>query len=223
MNGFKWMNYFLGAQQFYCAKFILFNVFALKRDKRCYPEFSVGIWVHVVLKHGPCRAKHNTWKKKLIIKTSSYVKPEFPLFVYMRAWKQKAIIRIKLGWIWINLKKDLPPGEGGGVRGVWGLKFVTLRFFGVGKVDKYFFGWFDFSANFSGIQKNLKICGSVCVSWLHSSANKVQPNLFCGCLTSFGLWPTTKSFIFSFLFHKCRISREFCHLFTRSWHNSHKF
>ena len=23
---------------FYCAKFILFNVFALKRDKCCYPE-----------------------------------------------------------------------------------------------------------------------------------------------------------------------------------------
>ena len=45
---------------FYCAKFILFNVFALKRDKCCYPESFDGIWVHVVLKHGPCRAKHDT-------------------------------------------------------------------------------------------------------------------------------------------------------------------
>ena len=64
---------------------------------------------------------------------------------------------------------------------------MTLGFLGVGKVDKYFFGWFDFSANFLGIQNNLKIGGSVCVSWVHSSANKVQPNLFCGCLTSFGI------------------------------------
>ena len=30
-----------------------------------------------------------------------------------------------------------------------------------------------------GIQNNQKICGSACISQLHSSTNKVQPNLFC--------------------------------------------
>ena len=34
---------------------------------------------------------------------------------------------------------------------------------------------------FGGIQNNLKICGSSCVSWPHSSLNKAQPNLFCDC------------------------------------------
>ena len=62
------------------------------------------------------------------------------------------------------------------------LKTLTLL-----KVNKCFFGWSDISANFLGIQNNLKIRGSVCVSWLRSSANKVQPNLFCSCLTSFAL------------------------------------
>ena len=33
-----------------------------------------------------------------------------------------------------------------------------------------------------GIQDNLKICGSARVSRSRSSANKIQPNLFCGCL-----------------------------------------
>ena len=28
---------------------------------------------------------------------------------------------------------------------------------------------------------------------------------------------------FHLAFHKCRISREFCYSFTRSWHKSHKF
>ena len=34
---------------------------------------------------------------------------------------------------------------------------------------------------FLGIQNNLKICGNALVSRPHNSANKVQPNLFCGC------------------------------------------
>ena len=34
---------------------------------------------------------------------------------------------------------------------------------------------------FQGIQNNLKIRGSARVSRPRSSANKVQPNLFCGC------------------------------------------
>ena len=34
---------------------------------------------------------------------------------------------------------------------------------------------------FGGIQNNLKICDSSCVSWPHSSLNKAQPNLFCDC------------------------------------------
>ena len=62
-----------------------------------------------------------------------------------------------------------------------GLKFFILGFFWVGKFGKYFFGWLDLSRNLLGIQNNLKIRGSAHVSWLHSSANKVQPNLFCGC------------------------------------------
>ena len=42
--------------------------------------------------------------------------------------------------------------------------------------------WFDLSGDlrrdFLGIQNNLKICGSAHVSQQHSSANKIQPNLF---------------------------------------------
>ena len=37
----------------------------------------------------------------------------------------------------------------------------------------------------------------------------------------FGLRPMTKSF--TFLFHKCKISREFCRLSSGSWHKNHEF
>ena len=50
-----------------------------------------------------------------------------------------------------------------------------LDFFRVGKFGKYFFGWLDLSRDFLAIQNNLKICGSACVSWPHSSEIKVQP------------------------------------------------
>ena len=54
-----------------------------------------------------------------------------------------------------------------------GLRFSIPAFFGVGKFGKYFFG---------GTQNNVKSRGSARVSRPRSSANKVQPNLFCGCL-----------------------------------------
>ena len=43
----------------------------------------------------------------------------------------------------------------------------------------YFFGWLDLRREFLGIQNNLTIGGSVRVSRLRTSANNVQPNLFC--------------------------------------------
>ena len=52
-----------------------------------------------------------------------------------------------------------------------GLKSSIQGFFWVGKFGK----------DFLGIQNNLKIRGSARVSRPRSSANKVQPNLFCGC------------------------------------------
>ena len=50
----------------------------------------------------------------------------------------------------------------------------------------FFLGrWFDLSRDFLDIQNNRKIHGGACASRLHSSANKLQPNLFlprCSCL-----------------------------------------
>ena len=60
------------------------------------------------------------------------------------------------------------------------LKFSIPGFFWAGKFGKYFFGWLDLSRDFLGIQNNLKIRGSARVSRPRASANKVQPNLFCG-------------------------------------------
>ena len=49
------------------------------------------------------------------------------------------------------------------------------------KFGMYFCGWLDLNRDVLGIQNNLKIRGSACVSRPHSSANIVQPNLFGGC------------------------------------------
>ena len=49
----------------------------------------------------------------------------------------------------------------------WGLKFLVLGFFWVGKFVKYFFGWLDLSRDFLGIENNLQ-------SWLCSSAARVN-------------------------------------------------
>ena len=66
-----------------------------------------------------------------------------------------------------------------------GLTFLIPGFFWIGTFGKYFFVWLDLSGDLSrdilGIQNNLKIRSSAHVSQMHSSANKVQPNLFCGC------------------------------------------
>ena len=57
--------------------------------------------------------------------------------------------------------------------------FLGLKFFIPSrKFGKYFLGWLDFSRDFFFyIQNNLKISRSACISRLHSSSNKVQPNL----------------------------------------------
>ena len=41
----------------------------------------------------------------------------------------------------------------------FGLKFLIPRFFWVGKLGKYFFGWLDLSRDCLGIQNNLRIRG----------------------------------------------------------------
>ena len=64
-----------------------------------------------------------------------------------------------------------------------GLKLSISGFFGVGKFwQVFFFGSLIYEGIFWGIQNNLKICDSSCVSWPHSTAKKVQPNLFWECL-----------------------------------------
>ena len=54
--------------------------------------------------------------------------------------------------------------------------------------QRIFWGWLDLSRVFLGIQSNLKIRGSAHVSRRCSSANKVQPNLFCTCLFGPGIF-----------------------------------
>ena len=67
----------------------------------------------------------------------------------------------------------------GMTEGFWGgLKFSSPGFVLGRKFSQVFFGWLDLSRDFLGIQNNLKICGSACISWPCSSANKVKPNLF---------------------------------------------
>ena len=59
-----------------------------------------------------------------------------------------------------------------------GLIFLIRGFLRIG----VFLGWLDLSRDFWGVFKTISLLrGSVRVSWLRSSANKVQPNLFCGC------------------------------------------
>ena len=67
-----------------------------------------------------------------------------------------------------------------------GFNFSIPRFFWVGKFAKYFFVWLhlsrDLSRDFGGIPNNLKICGSACISWPHSSAVVLIFNaLHCIC------------------------------------------
>ena len=59
--------------------------------------------------------------------------------------------------------------------------FQVRDFFGKENLASIFWGWLDLSSDFLGLQNKLDIRGSACVSWLRSSVNKVQPNLFCGC------------------------------------------
>ena len=60
-----------------------------------------------------------------------------------------------------------------------GLEIFDSGIFWLGKFCMYFFGWLDFRRDFLGIQNNLTIRGSVRVSRPRTSANNVQPNLFC--------------------------------------------
>ena len=64
-----------------------------------------------------------------------------------------------------------------------GLKFSIPGFFWVGKFGKYFFGWLDLSSDFLGIQNNLKICGSACVSWPRCHSALLLKQMFLGVLS----------------------------------------
>ena len=72
-----------------------------------------------------------------------------------------------------------------------GLKFSIPGFFWEGKFGIFFCVWLDLSGDssrdFLGIQNNLKIHGNARVPWPHSSASKVQPNLFCSYIIQFFL------------------------------------
>ena len=58
-----------------------------------------------------------------------------------------------------------------------GLQFSIQGFFGEEKFGKCFIRWLDLSSVFWGCSfKNLNISDSAHISWLHSSANKVQPS-----------------------------------------------
>ena len=75
-------------------------------------------------------------------------------------------------------------GSGGGIlwissngddqRIFWVFEILDSGILGGRKRGQVFFEWVDLSRDFVGIQNNLKI--SACVSWLRSSAIKVQPN-----------------------------------------------
>ena len=56
---------------------------------------------------------------------------------------------------------------------VW--KFWFQVFWGRKNWQVLSLGWLDLIRDFGGYSKQSKIRGSVCISWLHSSMNKVQP------------------------------------------------
>ena len=60
---------------------------------------------------------------------------------------------------------------------VWNFRFRDI--FGKENLASIFWGGLNLVGIFLDIQNNLKIHGSACVSQPRSSANKVQPNLFC--------------------------------------------
>ena len=70
------------------------------------------------------------------------------------------------------------PRENGDDRRIfWGLEFSILGSFGGRKIRQVFFsGGLIQVGIFLGVQNNLRIHGSACVSRLRSSATEVQPN-----------------------------------------------
>ena len=79
------------------------------------------------------------------------------------------------GILWIS--------SDGMIKGFLGFEIFDSRTFLGRKICQLFFVCLDLSrdlsSDFLGILNNMKICGSTRVSRSHSSANKVQPNLFC--------------------------------------------
>ena len=63
----------------------------------------------------------------------------------------------------------------GMIEGLFGFEIFDSEVFLVGNSGKYFLFSLIQEVIFWGIQNNLKILGSACISWLLSSVIKVQP------------------------------------------------